>query len=156
MRLLAPFWRSISVVVIKDLHTRPQTVQLLSDLLGITVNDFLTTTQAYTLPYLVLAKKHDIITRIAQARGKDSTVKAMCTDSLNLPSILATLLLQESLDFEAMSAILQQTPDKFGNSSLSELAGMAPILTAFELLKAAGDPENHNTARVSIAHLMAF
>ncbi|KAI9798913.1 MAG: hypothetical protein M1825_004926, partial [Sarcosagium campestre] len=32
-QLLSPFWQSIAVTVVKDLQTRPQTIQLLSDLL---------------------------------------------------------------------------------------------------------------------------
>ncbi|KAI9820333.1 MAG: serine/threonine-protein kinase M1 [Pycnora praestabilis] len=146
--LLNPFWRSIGITVIRDLQIRPQTAQLLSDLLGTTVSELLVITQASTLPYLILLKKQDIIQRIAWACGKGTTILSMCFEKQNLAAILALLLVQQSTDVESitMALLCEASPD-FKNYDLTDLIKTEPIVTVFELLKAAGSDDESKRPR---------
>ena len=136
--------------MVRDLSTRPQTAQLLCDLLAMTVANLLVLTQSYTLPYLILLKKQDVILKIAQARGNDTTVWSMCMDSVNMASIIALLLVQPSTDVEAtIMSLLCHASSKFKEVDLAELASSEPILIAVELLKAAGEEKESTKARVS-------
>ncbi|KAI9851275.1 MAG: serine/threonine-protein kinase M1 [Thelocarpon superellum] len=148
-RLLSPFWRSIAITVVRDLQTRPQTVQLLCDLLEITVAQFLVLTQRDTLPYLVLTRKQDVIGKIAQARGRETTVWTMCVENENMAAILALLLVQPAADVEGMAmSLLGHASAKFHEVELVDLARSEPILIAVELLKAAGEEQGTQKAQV--------
>ncbi|EDN95718.1 hypothetical protein SS1G_11597 [Sclerotinia sclerotiorum 1980 UF-70] len=70
-RLFSPFWDSVAIAAVKDLLVRPQTAQLMADLLEINVPEFLILTQAYTLPWLVLWRDVKTIKKIAQARNEE-------------------------------------------------------------------------------------
>lgn len=149
-RLFSPFWRSIAVSVVKDINARPQTAQLLCDLLGIPVNEFLTLTQSYTLPYLVLYRKQDVIQRIAHARGPGTTAFSMLSEDINISSILALLLIQTTNDVEDTAlALLQTAAPEFNEVNFTEVVRMEPILTAYELFKAVADGEANQRAKVS-------
>ncbi|KAI9795604.1 MAG: serine/threonine-protein kinase M1 [Piccolia ochrophora] len=148
-QLLHPFWRSIAVTVVKDLQTRPQTVQLLSDLLGVTVSHFLSSTQVYTLPYLVLLEKREIIQRIAQAREDGSSVGSMCLKKANIAAILALLMVQPSTDIEsAAMSHLRAATSEFQNFDLLDLVKIDPLMIAFELLNAAGVEDDSKKSSV--------
>src|SRR5436305_14317505 len=109
-----PFLPSVAVTVVKDLYYRPQTIQLLSDMLNMDVLEFLLTTHSFTLPYLVLLKKQDIILRIAKVREKGTTVGQMCLEAKNLAAILAFLLVQQSNDLERrIMALLREVSPEF-------------------------------------------
>ncbi|KAI9826145.1 MAG: serine/threonine-protein kinase M1 [Thelocarpon impressellum] len=155
--LLTPFWRNIAVTVVRDLQTRPQTTQLLCDLLLMSVPDFLVLTQTHTLPYLVMCKKQDVMSKIVQARGGTTTVGSICFETVNLASILALLLLQGWSDTEkAVMELLRHASADFGTVNLPDLVRIEPILIAFELLKAAGDENDGKKAQVYEAiHVLA-
>ncbi|KAF8469032.1 hypothetical protein BDZ91DRAFT_776018 [Kalaharituber pfeilii] len=138
-RLFTPFWRSISPSVVKQLQSRPQIAQLLSELCGLEVSEFLILTQSYTLPYLILFRKNEIIERITQAIG-NTTVKEMCVTKSNMTAILAVLLTQD-IDNAEMTAInlLQSVSPEFGKVSFADLVRSDPIPLAEELIKMAGD-----------------
>ena len=135
--------------MVRDLQKRPQIAQLLCDLLVIPVADFLVLTQTYTLPYLVLSKKQDVLQRIAQARGNNSTVWSMCMDNENKAAILAHLLVQPSTDIESstMSTLCQIAP-QFKEIDLANLVKTEPIMIAFKLLNVAGDENEATKAQV--------
>jgi serine/threonine-protein kinase ATR len=147
-RLLMPFWPSISVTVVKDLQTCPQTIQLLSDLLCMNVSEFLKETQHHTLPYLILLKKKDIILRVAQASGGDSSW-SICVKDRNLAATLALLFVQPFSDIEGTTmALLREASPMFGKLELEEFAQSLPIPIAAELLKTAGDQVSEKKSRV--------
>ncbi|KAI9793452.1 MAG: serine/threonine-protein kinase M1 [Candelina submexicana] len=147
--MLKPFWRSIGITVVKDLQSRPQVAQYLSDLLGITIPELLVLTQASTLPYLILMRKKDIIERIALARGSGTTVRSMCFEQTNLAAILAVLLVQPSTDIESATMnLLRDASSDFDSLELKDLLLSSPILTACELLKAAGDADDARRPKV--------
>ncbi|ORX98750.1 hypothetical protein BCR34DRAFT_142938 [Clohesyomyces aquaticus] len=139
--LLRPFWRSIGFAVFKDLQTKPQKAQQLADLTEQSVNNMLLSSQAETLPYLVLTKRKDVLQRIATARG--ASIQDVCTQPRrNLAGILALLLCQPVDDIEksAMEALFAVAPDfKANNQDLSFWIRPEAVLVACEVLKSAAD-----------------
>lgn len=140
MKLFAPYWRTIAATVVQDIQRRPQIAQKLSDLLAMSVPDFLVLTQVHTIPHFVLRKKRDIIQRIAEASGQP--VMALCREHSNLAAILSNILLQPSTDVESlMSNLLISVSPEFNNVDCAELMKSEPQATAAELLKCAGDDD---------------
>ncbi|KAF1815143.1 hypothetical protein P152DRAFT_391724 [Eremomyces bilateralis CBS 781.70] len=140
--LFKPFWRSIAITVVRDLHSRPQKIQQLAELLGFGVNQFLWTTQMDTVPYLVLLRKRDILERIASARvqGKSLDLYEICLQKENLSVILAHLLMQHPDDADkTATGILSEVAPQFSKESLSTLINLEPILIACEMFKLAAD-----------------
>lgn len=151
MRLFKPFWRSIGITVVKELQNRPQIAQQLSDLLGITVPEFLVLTKTSTLPYLILMKRQDVLRRIAQAHGSSVSVRSICIEHLNMAVILAFLLVQPSTDPETtIMVLLGEVSSEFKNIDLADLVRAEPILIAFELLKAAAEDDETRRPKVGL------
>jgi serine/threonine-protein kinase ATR len=146
--LFSPFWRSIAYIAVKGLQSRPQTTQLVADLLSMTVPDLLVATQAHSLPWLVLNGKVDVISRIANARG-DNNKSDTCLD--NMASIMALLLRQNvaNLD-EHIMGLLQKVSSQFKDTNLTECLRIEPIKIALELLKVGGEEEESKKTRVSL------
>jgi len=92
-KLVTPFWRTVSVIAVKQLQTKLQIAQTLIQFISMDLNKFLMHTQACTLPYLVVQGKTEVIQKIAQASGKDRSVQAACHN--NIASILPVLLMQD-------------------------------------------------------------
>lgn len=148
MRLFMPYWRTIAPSVVKDLLRRPQVAQHLSDLLSMRVSEFLCLTQVYTIPFLVLTKKRDILQKIADACG--CTIMPLCMDHNNMAAILSCILLQVSEDTEnVIMALFNAASPDFSQIDHVELIRAEPILTASELLKAASEDNPGLKSRVS-------
>jgi serine/threonine-protein kinase ATR len=147
-RMLSPFWDTIAVNSVKDLLVRPQTSQLMSDLLEMSVPEFLVLTQSHTLPWLVMHKRTDIIKRISQARKDDDGLK-VCATTSNLVPILAKLLQQKVPDTGPyiMQLLLAASPG-FKDFELTDLMRMEPASIAFHLLKAAGEADDEQRTQV--------
>ncbi|KXS98458.1 hypothetical protein AC578_8070 [Pseudocercospora eumusae] len=139
--LFSPFWRSIAVTVVQDLHSRPQKTQQLCDLLNMDMDAFLTLTQQQTLPYLVLNKKKDVLQRIAHARGNGCTIYDICMQPIsNLASILALLLSQSASDAEDLAfACLVEVAPELRQADVASLVKLDAVLVACEMLKLCGD-----------------
>lgn len=147
-QMINPFWRSIAHTVVKDLQTRPQTAQLVADLLFVTVPDLLVMTQAYTMPWLVLTKRVDIVSRIAQARSDDDPFRT-CLESANLRAIMALLLVQNVPDLEEfIMDLLKTMSPRFNELDLLDIFKMEPIGIALELLTNAGEEDDSRKSRV--------
>lgn len=150
MRTFEPYWRTIAVTVVKDLQTRPQVIQRICDLLNMTVSQFLEMTQFFTVPYLVLTKKKEILQKIVDACGPEHSVKSICMGHAQLAAILSCLLLQPSTDTETMIlSLLRHASPQFNDADVEELMKSEPMLTAFELLKVAGEEEEGKSTRVN-------
>jgi serine/threonine-protein kinase ATR len=150
--LLRPFWRSLSITIVKNLQSRPHMAEQLCDLLGMSVDDFLRFTEVHTLPYLVYTRKRDTIARIAAAYHTKSPFD-LCMERNNLASILAFLLSQPSQDPEVMIySFLIDVDAKFHNSNVNLLLKSEPIPITRELLKYIGDAGDDNDSRVREAH----
>ena len=147
MKLFAPYWRTIAVTVIQDIHRRPQIVQQISDLLAMSVSDFLSMTQVHTVPFFVLTKKQDILQRIADACGQ--SIMVLCREHNNLAAFLSCVLLRTSSDVESLvMALLNSVSPEFGNVDCAELLKSEPQSTAAELLRAAGENDEVKRPKV--------
>jgi serine/threonine-protein kinase ATR len=155
LELFKPFWSSVALHVVKDLITRPQRVQQLSELLGIGVNDFLQLTQTETIPYLVLTRRRDVLLRIGQARGSATGVQDLWLQpSRNLAAVISLLLIQHSPDPEyAAIGLLRDAAPDFMEHDLSNLVRVDPILIACEIFKQAGDCQDAKRAQVGQIYL---
>ena len=150
-RLFSPFWGNIANEAVKNLLVKPQTSQLMADLLGISVSGFLLLTQSYSLPWLVLAKKGDVIQRIAEAR-KDANDWAVIMAPSNMVPILALLLIQSVSDMEVfIMSLLRSISTKFKDKELEELIRIEPASQALHLLKAAGEADESKKSRVCMS-----
>lgn len=135
--------------MVKDLQGRPQTAQLMADLMGISVANLLITTQRHTLPWLVLTKNKDVITRIAQARQDNNLSETIMKDSTNLGSIMALLLAQDVTNLEEfIMDLLRHLSPHFNTLDLINLLRSAPINIAVELLEKAGEEDDSKRSRV--------
>jgi serine/threonine-protein kinase ATR len=147
-RMFNPFWDTIAVNAVKDLLVRPQTTQLISDLLEMSVPEFLVLTQSHTLPWLVMHKKTDVIKRITQARKDDDDLKVHMKTS-NLVPILAKLLQQNVRDTGPyIMQLLLAASSGFRDFELTDLMRMEPASIALHLLKAAGEADDEQKPRV--------
>ncbi|KMU90526.1 UVSB [Coccidioides immitis H538.4] len=129
-------------------ETRPHMADLLCDLIGMKVDNFLRLTEVHILPYLVMTRKKDIIARIARTY-EDKTVFQLCTSGVNIAAILCLLLTQEFSDLETMvPTILSEVAPGFKDQDLAALVRMEPILIACELLKGIGDSSAGEKSKV--------
>ena len=155
VELFRPFWRSVAPDVVKDLTTCPQKAQQLSDLLGLNggVDELLVLTQAETVPFLVLTKRHDILQRIAQARKSTQLQELIMDPPRNLAGVLSRLLLESGDTEHAAASLLQDAAPNLRNRFV-EVVKIDPILTACEMLKAAGDSDERARLRVRYSILL--
>ncbi|KAL9021748.1 MAG: hypothetical protein Q9185_001112 [Variospora sp. 1 TL-2023] len=136
LRILAP-------TVVQDLQRRPQVAQYLSDLVSLTVSEILRITQVYTLPYLVLTRRSDLLQRIAKACGRSIQDLCLGQSYTNMSAILAYIMMRSSSEAEAtVMTALRAISSDFVNVNFSELVKAEPVLIASELLKAAGDGDD--------------
>ena len=147
LRLFSPFWHTIAATVVNDLHRRPQVAQYLSDLFAIDVRELLRLTSSYTVPFLVLTKKRDILRRVADAC--DRNMKILCMEPRNMAAILAIILLEPSTDMEGLiMALLTHISPEFENLDSAELIKAEPVPVASELLKVASGRDQSKRTRV--------
>ena len=125
----------------------------MSDLLGIDVAAFLRLTQEFTVPYLVLTKRGDILQRIANACVPPyPSVGALCMSRGNMPTILAYLLLHTaSSEWETViMSLLREASTDFLTVDLADVINLESVLTVSELLKAAGEEEEGKYGQVEL------
>jgi serine/threonine-protein kinase ATR len=147
--LFSPCWGTVAIEVVKDLLVKPQTTQLMADLLGMSVSEFLILTQSHTVPWLVLNKQVVVIKRIAEARREEEEWK-VCTDAMNWCPILALLLVQNVPDLETyIMGLLKVVSPGLKRFDLADLIRIEPASTALCLLKAAGEADDSKKSRVS-------
>lgn len=148
-KLFAPYWASIAVSVVLEIHSRPQKTQQLCAILGLDVNQFLTKTEGYTVPSLVLYRKKDILQRLATARGEGITVHDLCLQPRsNMAAILTLLLSQPSTNVEeAAFQCLTEASSTFRETNLDTLVQSDPTLIACELLKFIGEQPEERKSR---------
>jgi serine/threonine-protein kinase ATR len=146
--MFSPYWNTIAIETVKDIFVRPQTTQLMADLLGVSVTEFLLLTQTFTLPWLVLLGKSDVIKRISEAR-KDKEGWLACMETSNMVAILAFLLAQRSDDVENfVMSRFKAVSSQFKQVEFSDLMRVEPASQVFHLLKAAGEADDAKKARV--------
>lgn len=147
-RLFEPYWRSLAYLATKDMIHRPQRSRAVAELLQISVNELLLLIQTHALPWLVLDKRKDIIQKFAEAR-QEKEIWPTLVESMNLGAILSLLLVQDTEDIEVFAkSRLDEISPHFHSNSLLSLIQSEPVLTAMELLKAAGDSDDQRKALV--------
>lgn len=147
--LFRPFWRTISVVVVKNLNSRPVIAQQMCDLLGMQMSGLLQIMEEHALPYLVLNGNIDLIRKIASSNASPVNTFELCVKPANMPKIFATLLMQAFQDpEETIMKILVNTAPDFGESDLPEWLCLDPSKIAFELLKAIADAGHGKASKV--------
>ncbi|KAA8902478.1 hypothetical protein FN846DRAFT_780587 [Sphaerosporella brunnea] len=152
-KLFAPFWRTISTTVVKQMQSKPQILQTLLQFISMKLPEFLKMTQSFTLPYLVVSGQTELIQHIAHAsRGPECSVQLICYD--NIASILPVLLTQDQHNAEKYAMRrLESISSEFSASSLSELVRPDSLMIAAELLKMVGDTEEKDQ-RKRILHAL--
>ena len=147
--LLRPFWRTISVVIVKHLASRPIIAQQLCDLCGMQVTGLLQMIEEDSLPYLVLQGQKDLIQRIASSNSSPMNAFEVCVRANNLPKILATLLAQGYSDPEdTIIRVLMGISSDFKEHDLSGWLSFDLSSVACELLKAIKDAGHSKESRV--------
>ncbi|KAK5137557.1 hypothetical protein LTR08_008537 [Meristemomyces frigidus] len=146
--LLGPFWSTIALSAVQDLHSRPQKAQQLCDLICTDINHFLVVTQRDTVPTLVLTKKKDVLQRIATARN--TSVQELCLQpAINRAATIALLLTQSVANIEeAAVECLAEVSPSFRGVDLAVLIKPDPMLIACEMLKHTGDAPEQRKARL--------
>ena len=148
---MTPYWRTIAITVVKDINSRPQIAQQMCELLNMSMASFLVLTQVYTVPYLILFKKGDVLRRIAEACDPRQSVQMICTEPANLTATLAYLLLQQFDDVEGMiMELLREASPGFEAVDLPDILRGHPIPLAGELLKVAGEGDELKKTRVHV------
>ena len=145
--LFKPFWSSVAVSVVQDLHSRPQKAQQFCELAGSELNQWLVQTQNYTVPTLVLTKKREILARIAAARGATTSIYELCVSpKTNLVAILSLLLSQGGPEIEELaSACLSDASSDFPD--LSTLVKGEATLLGCAMLKSIGAQDDQKKSR---------
>lgn len=142
------------MAVVKNLQSRPYMAEQLCELLGMKVDSFLRLTEVHILPYLVLTRRRDIISRIGASRNEGETPFDVCSEKNNLAAILAFLLAQQSDDPEAMiMSLLAEIDSAFRGRTLAELVRIEPILIACDLLKNLGNSGDQNKEKVGLSFI---
>jgi serine/threonine-protein kinase ATR len=149
LKLFEPYWSSIAVSVVLEIHSRPQKTQQLCAILGVDVNRFLTMTLGHTVPSLVLYRKKDVLQRLATARGEGVTVHDICLQPRSNMAVILTLLLsQPSANVEeAAFQCLTDVSSTFRETNLDTLVQSDPTLIACELLKFIGEQPEERKSR---------
>ncbi|KAJ4386405.1 serine/threonine-protein kinase M1 [Gnomoniopsis smithogilvyi] len=160
-RLLEPFWRSLAYLTVKDMFTRPQTTQMVADLLKTNVTELLLLIQSHALPWLVLHRRKDIIQRFLDARKEtlapsqrdsEHVWTMLYIDDANLSTILSRLLVQDEPNLEEyVRTVLRDVCQNSQVPSLKELLSTNPVPTTLELLKMSGEADDSMRAIVRSA-----
>lgn len=145
-QLLSPFLPHLSVIIVKQMKTKPMIINKICGLVRVPIDVFLSRTQLYTIPHLLTYYKHDLIGEIS------STIKVSKYELIkqNFPKIIAYLLtLDDKINETKILQILANVNDEFKNRSLQDLIENN-ISTSWEILKLYS-PEFQNEARIKTA-----
>jgi serine/threonine-protein kinase ATR len=157
--LFRPFWRTVGVVVAKNLSSRPLMIEQLCSLLQLQVPALMMLIEEYALPYLVSMGEVGLIEQFAAAHGPSMTSFDICTasskptePSRNLSAILAYLLVQGYAEPEhkIMEVLLAVSTD-FSSEDLSGWMNHDSIQIACTLLKWIGDAAEDKSGRTQQA-----
>lgn len=144
-------------MVVKNIQSRPQMADQLCDMLGMEVDKFLKLTEVHVLPYLVLMRKSDIITRMGATYDEQQSAFKLCTEKNNLASILVLLLTQPSNDHDTMvMSILNEISPEFRVHDLAGWVRVEPILIACELLRGMGDSTAGKDSKVQFICILGY
>ncbi|ETN46988.1 uncharacterized protein HMPREF1541_01178 [Cyphellophora europaea CBS 101466] len=146
--LFRPFWRTVGLVIAKNMASRPAIAEQICSLVGMQTNGLMLLIEEYALPNLVLNQELNIITQFAAAHGSSTTAFDICTAPRNLAAILAHLLMQGYQDAEQkIMEMLMAVSDDFASLDLSGWLNHDPIQITCTLLKSAGEASESKSSR---------
>ncbi|KAK5087209.1 serine/threonine-protein kinase M1 [Lithohypha guttulata] len=141
--LLRPFWRTISVVIVKHITSRPAVAQQVCELLGMNITGLLPIMEEDAVPYLVVTGQVDALQKIASSNNSPMNAFELCVQPNILPKVLAALLAQGYAEpQDKILEMLEKVSEDFGEQKLATWLGINHSKIACELLKLAGD-EGH-------------
>ena len=143
----------MSVAIVKQLKSKPQILRLVCELISMDIDGFLRATIPFTLPYMILSKRHDVIERLRIAADPDQkdnvTVSSLIAD--HCAAILGVILIQDMADLEAETLqLLREVCENLSAITLEELVRSEPIPLASEILKSCGGDDLKRKQRVCI------
>lgn len=155
-QLFSPFFRTIGVVAIKNISSRPAIAQQVCDLLGWSLDAFLLRIENYAVPYLVLLRKRDFIDRIGAAQNPPISSFHVCTERATFKNILSLLLTQAFHDPEDMiMEHLLNASYEFKRHDLATWLSLELSPISCELLKAMADAgQGRNSKPLQALHLL--
>lgn len=146
--LFRPFWRTIGLVIAKNMSLRPVIAEQICSLAGMQPDFLMLLIEEYALPYLVLNGELATIEKFAAAHGSSTTAFDICAASKNFASILSLLLMQGYQNAEPkIMEILLAISDDFASLDLSGWLNHFPIQIACTLLKSLGEAGEGKTSR---------
>lgn len=138
LELFRPFWRTVSILTVVNIDSRPQILSHLCELTAMSFEAFLSSAQEHIIPYLVSMRKYETIEMIDPDRRMSCF--DICRKDGNLTSLLAFLLTQPSDDYDAL--VTSTFHDMAPNSethTLSDWVSIQGIEITCELLRELGE-----------------
>lgn len=146
--LFRPFWRTIGLVIAKNMSSKPVIAEQVCSLMGMQPNGLMLLIEEYALPHLVLNGDLPIIEQFAAAHGSSTTAYDICTDSRKMAAILSLLLVQGYQDAEQkIMEMLLAVSEEFRSRDLSGWLNSDPIQIACTLLKFIGETGEGKSSR---------
>lgn len=143
LELMSPFWPTISVSVLKRHISQPQIIPRLTTLLSITPKDFFSRTRKYTVPYMVLTKRMDVLELISEALV--TPIEKLILE--NISKTVAVLLMHESDDIGSfVMSTLAAVHRPMKRLDLSRIVIPHRLDIVFEVLKL-HDPDDDERSR---------
>lgn len=131
-KLFLPFWKTISVSVMKKKNTQPSILTRLCQVLEISTDEFIARTHSYTIPYIVLSGDRTTLESVAKSL-KWSVEKLILEDMGN---ILSVLLMQETAQQgEFAKQCLIEITNSSRDIDLVKIVSSSRLEIAFEVLK---------------------
>ncbi|KAI5298330.1 hypothetical protein KEM56_004140, partial [Ascosphaera pollenicola] len=146
VELFKPFWRTITILAIVNMDSRPKILDQLCELTMMSLETFLMSAQEHVVPYLVSMRKYETIELIDPERRLSCF--DICKREHNLTAILAFLLIQPSEDYETLVTLtFKNMSPESETHSLNEWVSIQGIEVTCELLRELGESTQENRHR---------
>lgn len=147
LELMSPFWPTIGVSVVKRHISHPQILSRLTELLEITASDFFSETHKYTVPYMVLTRRKEVLEKIAASLNW-SILKLLLE---NISKTVAVLLMHESSNMGSfVMQSLIEVHESMKNLDLPLIINPNRLEIAFEVLKLHDPEDEGKSQRISL------
>lgn len=146
-QLLSPIMPTLSLMVAKQLLTRPNMGQRIAELVGLSVSTILARTETQTVPYLLTYYKTDLIGEISKATGKKK-LELVLDNRAKIFAVLLTSIVDISEG--KLHSILSNVCPEFKTLALADLIVLIP--TVWEILKMySAELKNEDKIKTSIS-----
>lgn len=146
-QLLSPVMPTLSLMIAKQLLTRPNMGQRIAELVGLSVSTILARTETQTVPYLLTYYKTDLIGEISKATGKKK-LELVLDNRAKIFAVLLTSIVDVSEG--KLHSILSNVCPEFKTLALADLIVLIP--TVWEILKMySAELKNEEKIKASIS-----